>query len=127
MRKEKDEEDAAKGGKTVKTKQEAREKAEKREREVEEEKGKKASREQEGNVPKGQGMVDVHSTGGVSSISSQAPPSSAQPGIATGAGKRTFAEPWNEDGAPDKAQKIFSICVGRGAFDKKGKGQCREL
>ena len=63
-------------------------------------------------------MVDVSRPGAASS--SQAPPPGAQPGITSGAGKRTLTESWNEDEAPDKAQKILSICVGQGASDKKG-------
>ena len=32
---------------------------------------------------------------------------------------RTLSETWNEDEAPDKAQKILSICVCQGASDKR--------
>ena len=63
-------------------------------------------------------MVNVGSPGAASS--SHATPPSAQPGITSGAGKGTLAEPCNEDEAPDKAQKILSICVGQGASDKEG-------
>ena len=64
-----------------------------------------------------QGMVDVSSPG--ASSSNQAVPPSAQPGV-VGAGERTLNETWNEDEAPDKVQKILSICIGQGVSDKKG-------
>ena len=50
-------------------------------------------------------MIDVSSPGAASS--NQAPPPSIQPGVATGAGKRTLNDTWNEDEAPDKTQKIL--------------------
>ena len=34
--------------------------------------------------------------------------------------RRTLIEEWNEGEAPDKVQRISSICVGYGAADKKG-------
>ena len=63
-------------------------------------------------------MTDVSSPGAASS--NQVPPPSMQPGVVRGAGKRTLNETWNEAEAPDKAQKILSICVGQGASDKRG-------
>ena len=63
-------------------------------------------------------MSDVSSPGAASS--NQAPPLIAQPRTTSGTEKRTLAETWNEDEAPDKAQKILSICVGQGASDEKG-------
>ena len=40
--------------------------------------------------------------------------------------KRTLIEQWDADEAPDKVQRISSICVGYGAADKKGEVDDKE-
>ena len=101
VRKEKDEEETEKGGKRVKSRQETRGKGRGARTRSRRRKGKEASRGQEGDAPKDQGMGDVSSPGAASS--NQVPTLGAQPGTTSGAGNRTLAEPWNEDEAPDKA------------------------
>ena len=47
------------------------------------------------------------------------------PGVTT-TGERTLEVTWNDDEAPDKVQKILSICIGQGAADKKGEVRADE-
>ena len=67
-----------------------------------------------------QGMTDVSSPGASSSGQASDPSkfsNSASPG---GVGERSLDVTRNDDEAPDKVQKIMSICIGEGAADKKG-------
>ena len=103
----KHDDDVDKSGDKVNTRQEAREKADKRERETEQEKEMKTARNQ--------GMIDVSSPGASSPHQAVAP----VPRCVTN-GERTLDEACNEDEAPDKVQKILSICIGQWASDKRG-------
>ena len=102
-KREKDEGDADKGGKKMKTKQEVIVKAQKREREDEKGMEEKTARQQ--------GMTDVSSLGAFSSGQAPDPSKSSSPAIPGATGNRYLDETRNDDEAPDKVQKIMSICI----------------
>ena len=106
--------------KKVRTRQEAREKAEKRSpRAIEEGEEDRTAKWYRMDAEDDSALPDVSSPGAASS--GQAPVDTSVP-----TEKRLLKEEWNEDEAPEKAQKISSICVGYGASDKKGEVDAKD-
>ena len=66
------------------------------------------------------GMTDVNTATASSSSTSIAPSIPVGPNM-QGSIKRELDDARDDDEAPEKAQKIMSICVGQGAADKMGK------
>ena len=97
----------------MKTKQEDKGKADKRERE--------ADKKTEGKAARNQGMTDVSSPG-ASSSHQAAVPAPTGPSVAA-SGKRAPDVTWNDDEAPDKVQKILSICIGQGPQTKEERSE----